>query len=137
VEQPGNAEVVSRIIAAISGRDLDGVLAETHPERELTPMVTAWPEPYRGHDGIRRWFANATANWERFEIEIDAGRELDDETVLSIVRWRGRPRGSSEDLDGPAAAIWRMRAGKALSATVYPDEGRALAGVQRSAERGT
>jgi ketosteroid isomerase-like protein len=133
VSPSGNAEVVGRIIAAISRADLDAVLAETHSDFELTPLISTWPEPYRGHDGLRRWFGDTAQNWDRFELDVTELRELDDETVLAIVRWHGRPRGSTSDLDGSAAGIWRLRDGKAVSGTLYPDERRALEGAGPSA----
>lgn len=123
---PGNVDVVTGIIEAMSRRDLDAVLAASDADCELTPLISAWPEPYRGHEGLRRWFDDTAFNWERWEVEVTEARELERDTVLTNVRWRGRPRGSESELDGPAAAIWHLRDGKAVSVTVYPDERRAL-----------
>jgi ketosteroid isomerase-like protein len=133
VAKSDNMEIVRRMIEAISGRDIDALLAGTDPEFELTPLTSTWPEPYHGHDGLRRWLSDTAATWDRFELDVEEMRELDGETVLAVVHWRGRPRGADDELDGPAAGVWRVRGGLAVSATLYPDEHRALEGFGRSA----
>jgi len=49
---------IARWIAAFNARDLDAMLAWTHPDVDFHPLwLPGVRRTYRGHDGVRRWFA--------------------------------------------------------------------------------
>jgi ketosteroid isomerase-like protein len=67
-----NVELTHRVHDAFNRRDLNAFLALLDPDTEFTPYE-AWVQgsgPYRGHDGIRRWWD------ESFEILPDLTVEL-------------------------------------------------------------
>jgi ketosteroid isomerase-like protein len=85
-------------------------------------------DEYHGHDGVRQW---ASEVWEVFselhhEVEeiIEAG---DGETVVSVQRTQGRMRHTELETDLKWAAVWTVKAGKALSAHGYMTKAEALA----------
>jgi ketosteroid isomerase-like protein len=119
-------EVVRRAMAAVSRRDVAAFIEDVAPDCELHPLMSVWPQPYRGHDGIERWFRDLAEVWDEFTVEPESFRGLGDDTLLVRMRWRGRGRGSEAELDGPSAALWRFRGELVVSARIYPDEARAM-----------
>jgi ketosteroid isomerase-like protein len=92
--------VVARLFEAFSRRDLTGTLELMHPEIVFQPMtaeVTQAGEPYRGHEGIRRYVEDVELHWNELTVEPTqiraAGRAV---VALGIVSGSG-PAGSFED----------------------------------------
>ena len=119
-------EIVRQFMDAISRADLDAMLAVSHPEGELIPLMSTWPQPYLGHDGLRQWWDDLHQIWDEFAAEPSAFRELDDGVLLVDFEWRATPKGGGMELEGPAVALFRFRDGKAFSAQIFLDEERAL-----------
>jgi ketosteroid isomerase-like protein len=126
VSEQERIELVRRAMAAISQRDTSAFLAEVADDCELRPLMSVWPQPYRGHEGIERWFEDLAAVWDSFSVEPEEIRVLDDDTLLVALVWKGRGKDRLDELSGPAVALWRFRDDKAVSAHLYPDEPRAL-----------
>jgi ketosteroid isomerase-like protein len=126
VQDSNRIEMVRRAMAAVARRDTSAFLAEVADDCELRPLISVWPQPYRGHDGIERWFEDLAAVWDSFSVEPQDIRSLDDDTLLVALLWKGRGKGRRDELSGPAVALWRFRDDKAVSARLYPDEARAL-----------
>jgi ketosteroid isomerase-like protein len=126
VEEQKRIEMVRRAMAAIGRRDPSAFIAEVAEDCELRPLMSVWPQPYRGHDGIRQWFDDLAGVWDEFSVEPEDIRALEDDTLLVALLWRGRGKGRPDELSGPAVALWRFRDDKAVSARLYPDETSAL-----------
>ena len=60
-----NVEVLKRAVDAYNRRDLDAFLSICAEDIEWHPFLHSGLEgpPYRGHDGIREWFADTAASW--------------------------------------------------------------------------
>lgn len=93
-------DVVARLFDAFSRRDLTGTLELMHPEIVFQPMtaeVTQAGEPYRGHDGIRRYVEDVELHWNELTVKPTqiraAGRAV---VALGNVSGSG-PAGSFED----------------------------------------
>ena len=72
-----------------------------HVEREL---------PYRGHDGLRRYFDDVAAVWETLEIEPQSIRAVSGGcTAFGVAR--GRTFDGDEPIDVPVIWVFRLRAG--------------------------
>jgi ketosteroid isomerase-like protein len=123
-----NVELTRRAFQAFNDRDLDAVLAGLHHEVEAFPRLAAVEGGYRGHDGIRRWWAQLLGAFPDFHVEILEVRDLGEFIVLAL-RLRGRGAESDTPVD---AAVWHVnqfRDGKVIRWRVYTSESEALEAV--------
>ncbi len=69
------AATVRAIYDAFARRDLEAALAHIAPDVVFHPVGTASrvgrTEPYRGHDGVREYFADAARVWDDLRITAD------------------------------------------------------------------
>jgi ketosteroid isomerase-like protein len=105
-----------------------GLIAEDFVA-EVPPSMSAEPDVYRGHDGVRRYFAGFEGLIDdvRFEpIEIvDAG----DDAVIVWLRFGGRGATSGIDVSQFAAVAHRLRDGKVTWMAAHPDMDAARAAI--------
>ena len=73
---------------------------------------------YRGHEGVRRWWANLNATFEEFEASIDQVRDEGD-VVMALGRLRARFR-SGHHLDTEVGWVLRFRDGLAGAGSRTP-----------------
>jgi ketosteroid isomerase-like protein len=116
-------EVVAQLFEAFSRRDLPGALALVHPEVVFQPMtaaVTQAGEPYRGHEGIRRYARDVEAHWEVLTLQPAqiraAGRAV---VALGLVSGRG-PGGSFEN--APTTWVVKFKDGLVFYVQIFSDE---------------
>jgi ketosteroid isomerase-like protein len=135
VVSPGNVEIVRRIYEArLRSEDIEQVLEFLDPEVELvTGLAGSFTgASYRGHSGVRQWLDDAIDAWEDFWPELieftDAG-----DCVVVDVRWHGRGRASSIEVDRRTTQIWTFRAGRVVRMETFMDRALALqaAGLQQ------
>jgi ketosteroid isomerase-like protein len=126
-----NVAAVRRAYDAFTRRDADALVAECAPEVEFdlpTGRLAGAGRPYRGHDGVRRYLADAARVWSELRLEPSRFHERGDLVVAvgRVYAW-----GGGRVIDTPAAWLWRMRDGSALGVTVYerPSEALAAAGL--------
>jgi ketosteroid isomerase-like protein len=109
-------EIVKRSYAAFARGDLDGVLADLHPDIEWQ-QAQGLPHGgvYHGVGEVRRnifdpldaeWWTEFSAEPSEF---LDAG---DDVVVLG--RYLGVAKGTAKLLDVPFVHVWTMKDGKAV-----------------------
>jgi ketosteroid isomerase-like protein len=116
-------EVVASLFEAFSRRDLPSALSLVHPEVVFQPMtaaVTRAGEPYRGHEGIRRYAEDVERHWVQLTIRPKqircAGRAV---VVLGLVSGSG-PGGSFED--APTTWVVKFKDGLVAHAQIFSDE---------------
>ena len=91
-----------------------------------------WPVqgPFIGHDGIRQWESDV---WEVFsDVRLDVDEVIDvgdGQTVVSVQTVRGHMRHSGLASNVRWAAVWKIRAGKAIRAYGYLSKAEALEAV--------
>ena len=111
--------VVRAIYAAFAARDLEGALDFIAPECEIhlegTARAAGRSGPYRGHEGLRQYFADVEQVWH--ELEVHAG---DFRTVPGSVIVMGTVTGVSAG--GPITRrvmwSWRLRDARAVMVRV-------------------
>jgi ketosteroid isomerase-like protein len=125
--RPREEALVADLFEAFGRGDLASALSLMHPEivfQPLTAAVTRAGEPYRGHDGIRRYMADVEAHWEQLTVcpvQIRAaGRAV---VALGVVSGRG-PAGSFED--APTTWVVKFKEGLVVHAQVFSDERNAV-----------
>jgi ketosteroid isomerase-like protein len=115
----GEIEIVRAIYDAFARRDLDAALQHVDEDAEVimpgTAAAAGRSEPYRGHDGVRAYFADAQRVWSELEIHADDIRA----TGSSVVVF-GHVVGRAGDDVVRRRVIWtwKLRDGKAVSLRV-------------------
>jgi ketosteroid isomerase-like protein len=124
-------EVVRRWFSALE----DGNPAPEMCDPEIE--ITNWAEspvtgPYRGHEGVARWWEDVTDAFQEFRWELTSIEAVDDRRCVTVQRIAGRFRHTGIDLDFTWGAIITVRDGKILSAVGYvsPRRARRAAGLE-------
>jgi ketosteroid isomerase-like protein len=127
-----NVEIVRRIWDAADRRDTQAVLSLYDSEVDLDvsgfPVVATDASRYRGHEGLRRLFAEWREIWDDADSQlvelIDAG-----ERVVSVYNYRGRGRASGVSVEGVFATVWTIRDEKAVRVEWFVGRDEALEAV--------
>lgn len=124
-----NVELVRRAFEAFAQRDIAAALEVMHPEVEFLPVtanLTTGGQPYRGHDGIRRYLDDVGRVWKDLRVYPSEYRDLGD-CVVALGRIHAR--GGGTIVDRPTGWVWRMRDGKIVWGRVYATQEEALRSV--------
>jgi ketosteroid isomerase-like protein len=115
VRAEGNAEVVRRIYEdGIFDRDLEQLLALTDPEIEyVNPPEAVDPGIRRGRSEVARALRNISAHFDAYRHEL---RQLHDagNSVVAVVDFRTRSRGSEVELVQQEAHTWTFEGGRVV-----------------------
>jgi ketosteroid isomerase-like protein len=100
------------VYEAANRRDTEGILAGTHEEVEVKPVLGAnvGANVYRGHAGIRRWLEDLWGDWDTFQVSVGEVIERGDR-LLYPVGMHGRGRASGVELDAEIFHLAEMRDG--------------------------
>jgi ketosteroid isomerase-like protein len=113
---PDNVELVRKSFEAMRTWDIDALLRLYDPEVEFLPLTGTRVESggYRGHEGVRAYFAEARELWEVLEPEGHHFTDLGDCVVVAgACRVRGRTSGAESN---PTCAwVVRLCAGTIVS----------------------
>ena len=135
-ERPGSSapasgpdEVVRALFDAFARRDADGlcaVCAEDVVFHAVTGRLTHQGEPYRGHDGLRRYLRDAARVWEEVSPEPHHVEVRGDVVVVTgrIYAW-----GEGRVIDQAAGWTFILRNGLIARARVHETAREALAGT--------
>ena len=85
---------------------------------------------YRGREGVERFIADTSENWEELHGVAEEFRDLGD-GVLVLGRQVGRGKGSGAQVEAPLAGIYDFRGDRIWRVRGYVDraEGLRVAGV--------
>jgi ketosteroid isomerase-like protein len=112
-------DIVRTIYAAFAARDVDAVIALAAPDCELrldgTARAIHRTEPYRGHDGVREYFADVERLWDELTLQADDIRTVPG-SVIVLGQVEGRRDGAT--LRRRAMWTWRLREGRVVSIRV-------------------
>jgi ketosteroid isomerase-like protein len=112
-------ETVQAIYDAFSRRDVEAALAFLSEDCEFYPQgtstLTGRAEPYRGHDGVRAYFADAARVWE--DLTLTAG---DVRAAAGSVVVFGHVTGTARGVRVRRRVLWtwQVRDGLAVSMRV-------------------
>jgi ketosteroid isomerase-like protein len=120
-----NVEVMRQIAEAINRGDAEAVVRLVHEDVVLKALRSAVEGDYRGHDGVRRFFADNAENFEIFTTDYREVRDLGDR-VLGIGTIHIRGKGSGVETDIPTAGVATFREGKLARWEDYGDRRVAL-----------
>jgi ketosteroid isomerase-like protein len=117
-----NLEVVRRLFDQYAEGGVEAVLdgADENLVIEIPPDLSAEPDIYHGHDGVRRYFGGFEGMIEdvRYEaLELTASGDL----VLAHIRLSGRGVTSGVGVDLEAYVIHELAGGKIVRIRPYAD----------------
>ena len=110
-----DVDVVRAIYAAFAARDLEGALDFVSPDCEIhvegTARAVGRDTPYRGHDGLRQYFADVERVWHEFEVQAGDYRTVPGSVVVmgTISGMTGAGR-----IHRRALWTWKLRDGRAV-----------------------
>jgi ketosteroid isomerase-like protein len=112
-------EVVRAIYAAFAARDLDAATALLSEDCELhlrgTQAIAGREEPYRGHAGMREYYADVARIWDELTLHADDFRSIPGSVVV-MGHVEGRVAG--EPIRRSAIWTWKVRGGRATEVRV-------------------
>jgi ketosteroid isomerase-like protein len=111
-----NVELVKQSFEAMRAWDVDGLLRLYDPDVEYLPLTGTRVEGdgYRGHEGVRAYFAEVRELWDLMEPEGHDYQEVGDCVVVAgSCRVRGRASGAEDHL--PCAWVVQVRGGTIVS----------------------
>jgi ketosteroid isomerase-like protein len=123
-----NLDLVRSIYAAWERGDYSSV-EWAHSEMELVIVDGPSPGRWRGLTGMAEGVRSILGAWEDWHAEVDEFRELDDERVLALVRFRGRGKTSGLELEqmrARGASVFHVHDEKVTRQVIYFDRDRAL-----------
>jgi ketosteroid isomerase-like protein len=120
-------DTVREMIDAFNSTDLDRMLALADPEFEaaVPPELSAEPDTYRGHEGIRRYFASFQEVMDEISFEAEDLWDAGGAVILTLTL-SAFGRHSSIPVRQRLAQVWRVRDGRVLAVESYAHREQAL-----------
>jgi len=131
---PDLVELTRHAIESAGDRDLDAALSVYGPD-SVWDMSLLGMGVFEGPDAIRGFLADWIGVYEEFEIEIKQVLDIGGGVILSVHYLRGRPRGSTGQIDQRYATINEWADGRMARVTSYNDIDEAR-GCRRTPRRG-
>lgn len=121
-----NVEVLRSPWADLERGDVRVDLCDEEIELRTVAEIPVGDE-YRGHDGVRQWATDVWEVFSEFHNELEEIVEgSDGETVVTVVRTKGRMRHTGLEANLRWAVSWTFRDGKAYRAHGYLTKAEAL-----------
>jgi uncharacterized protein len=124
-----NVDIVRTGIEAFSRGDVEASLAGFHPDIvwEVDPRLVPDAGTYRGHEGVREFWALWHDTFEHFELVIEECSVVDDAHVLVLTHAQGRGAGSGAQVGSrPFAQLYEVRDGLMVHVHMHPSRSGAL-----------
>lgn len=122
-------DIARSAFAAFTARDVEALVLLADPGIEFLPvtaMITSNGEPYRGHEGLRRYFEDIERVWDDIRATPREFQTIGDHVVAV---GRVYAHGGGRVVDSPAAWVWRIEGGLIVWGKVFPDPVEAMAYV--------
>jgi ketosteroid isomerase-like protein len=121
-----NVEIVLRGMTALLERDVEAWVACCAPDVEvLLPRNLIEGGSYKGHEGVRRAFADAYETWEDLGFDLEGVREIGDRVVV-LGRSTNVGRGEAPTIEYESAYLVDLRDGKIVYLRPYESHREAL-----------
>ena len=117
-----NVEVIRRLFDLYAEDGIEPVLEVMHPDVviEIPPDMSAEPDTYRGHDGVRQYFAGFAGMLDEVRYQAVEIIPVGD-AVVACARMSGRGASSGLDVGIDAYVLHELADGKVVRITPYPD----------------
>jgi ketosteroid isomerase-like protein len=125
-------EVVRELYERINGDDPDAIyelIAEDFVA-EVPPSMSAEPDVYEGHAGVRRYMDAFRGHLEDVRFEV-SDFHLEGEQVIADLLFTGRGASSGIAVEQPSAVVHWIAGGKVTRIEPHPDLETARASLPR------
>jgi len=122
-----NIDALRRVIEAFNSGDIERILSVTHPDFEavVPPELSAEPDSYHGHEGVRRYFDTFAEAME--DVRFEPGRVWDAGNLLVVtMRMTVRGKQTGIPVEQRFAQTWAIRDGLAFSVHTFPSLAQAF-----------
>jgi ketosteroid isomerase-like protein len=116
-------EIAQLLFDAFNARELDATLVLLHPEIVFEPVSGAVlndGEPYRGHEGMRRYYADVQAHWRELTVDPIHLREAGNAVVAL-----GHVSGASDAgvlREAPTTWVFKFREDLVAHLQIFSDQ---------------
>jgi ketosteroid isomerase-like protein len=117
---------VRRFAERISDSDPDGALEVCDPQIEFLSVLALGGQAYRGHDGIRQYFADIASAWSEWRVEVHRVSSAPDGRVVIVMTMHCRGKESGTTLAERTGHVWTLRNGRLWRNQPYRDPEQAL-----------
>jgi ketosteroid isomerase-like protein len=120
---PAEEQAIRRLFDAFNDRDVATGLSLLHPEvvfQAVTGAVMNEGEPYRGHEGMRRYFAQVEEHWQELQVTPVQVRAAGG-AVVALGHANGTGAGGSVR-DAPTTWVFKFKDGLVSQVQVFSDE---------------
>jgi ketosteroid isomerase-like protein len=109
-------ELVRSMLETLNESGVEAALDRIHPDFEgvTPPELSPEPDTYRGHEGIRRYFAGFEGVMDEVRWEADELMEAPDDRVVAGIRLLTRSVATGLELELPVWQLCTVRDGKVL-----------------------
>jgi ketosteroid isomerase-like protein len=109
-------ELVRSMLETLNESGVEAALDRIHPDFEgiTPPELSPEPDTYRGHEGIRRYFAGFEGVMDEVRWEADELIEAPDERVVAGIRLVTHSVATGLELELPVWQLCTVRDGKIL-----------------------
>jgi ketosteroid isomerase-like protein len=118
----GNVEVVERLFDLYASDGVEAVLEVMDDDIVIVvpPEMSAEPDTYRGHDGVRRYFAGFDGMLE--DVRYEASELIrEGEHVLAVARLGGRGVSSGLEVELSTVVVHTVAGGKITRIEPFTD----------------
>jgi ketosteroid isomerase-like protein len=119
-------EMARESIAALNRRDVEAVVEAFASDAEWWPLRSSTEGPYRGHDGVRAWFADTAEMFEHLRAEVEEVHERGD-VVVAFGRLEAKGRESGASVELVISWVFRFADDKVIWAKSFADRDEAIA----------
>ncbi len=108
--------MVRSMLETLNKRGVEAAMDQIHPDFEgvTPPELSPEPDTYRGHEGIRRYFAGFEGVMDEVRWEADELMEAPDDRVVAGIRLLTRSVTTGLELELPVWQVCTVREGKVL-----------------------
>jgi ketosteroid isomerase-like protein len=124
-----NLEIVRRNNDAYNARDLTAYLETVAASVKFESRFSAMDRViYRGHDDLRRYFAELDEVWSRYEMQLERLVEVGDRVAM-LCHLFAIGRESNLHLEEHPGVVFTLEGGKIVEIAAYPTHAEALESV--------
>jgi ketosteroid isomerase-like protein len=99
---------------AVTAGDVETAVSVCHPDIEFMSVLAVSGRRYRGHEGIREYFADIATAWAEWRVEVHQIVPGADGRVAIVMSMHVRGKESGAILSERTDHIWTLEDGKLL-----------------------